>query len=167
MARRGFLDDFFREFEEMDRLFERLFEEFRAGRMREISGPLYYGFSVHIGPEGIPRIAHFGNVKPEFTGELLSDQREPFCDVIVDDKRDELIVTLEMPGVEKKDIEIETTEDVIEVKAEGESRRYHKKVPLEHEIKPETAKASYNNGVLEIKAKLKAPAKRTKKVKVE
>ncbi|MFQ5800926.1 MAG: archaeal heat shock protein Hsp20 [Candidatus Hydrothermarchaeales archaeon] len=167
MRRKGIFDEFFREFEEMDETFERLFEGLRTGELRDIEGPLYYGFSMHVGPEGIPKITHFGNVRPEIAGHIYSDSREAFCDVIVDDKAKEVIVTLEMPGVEKKDINLETTENSVEVKTETETRKYHKKIPLEQEIKPDTAKASYNNGVLEIKAKLKSPAKKGKKIKVE
>lgn len=166
MRRKGFFDEFYKEFEEMDNLFERMFEDLRSGKIKE-EGPVYYGFSMHVGPEGVPKITHFGNVKSQIGGEIYADTREPFSDTIVDEKHKEMIVTLELPGVEKKDISLETTEEYIEVKADTEGRKYHKRINLEQEISPETAKASYNNGVLEIKAKLKKEPKKGKKVKVE
>jgi HSP20 family protein len=170
VRRTGIFDEFFKEFEEMDEVFENLFEGLKHGEIKDLKEPIYYGFSMHVGPEGIPKVTHFGNVRPELTGEIQSECREPFCDVIVDEKAKELILTLEMPGIEKKDINLETTENSVEVKAETETRKYLKKVTLEQEIKPKTAKATYNNGVLEIKAKLEGPvksAKKGRKIKVE
>lgn len=150
----------------MDEMFERLFEGLRTGTVRE-EGPLYYGFSMHMVPEAIPKITHFGNIKPEVSGELQAESREPFSDVIVNEKDKEIIVTLEMPGVEKKDITLETSEECMEIKAETEDKKYHKKIDLESKIDSATAKASYNNGVLEIKAKLKKMPKKGKRINVE
>lgn len=167
MRRINHFDDFFREFEELDNVFESLFERLRRGEYKETEGPFYYGVSVHVGPEGIPKVSHFGNIRTYPTGELTTDTREPFYDVIIDKDRNEAIVTLEMPGVEKKDIAIDATEETIEVKAETETRRYHQRIPLEMEIDPESARATYNNGVLEIKARLKEPLKEGRRIKVE
>ncbi len=44
------------------------------------------------------------------------DFRQPLADVI--DKKDEIVAKIEMPGIDKKDIEINLTEDGIEIKAE-------------------------------------------------
>ncbi len=167
MARKGFFDEYFREFEEMDKVFERLFRSLRTGEISGKEGPLYYGFSMHIGPEGVPKITHFGNIKPQITGELIPESREPFSDVIVDEEKNQVIITLEMPGIDKKDIKLETTEDFVEVKAESEERKYYTKIPLDVQINTETASASYNNGVLEIKAKLKTLPKKGREIKVE
>lgn len=167
MKRKGIFDEFFREFEEMDKVFDSLFEGFRRGEVKGLEEPLYYGISIHVGPEGVPKVTHFGNIRPELTGEVHGDEREPFTDVITDEKTGEVIVTLEMPGIKKEDIELETGEDFLTVSAESEKRKYHKKVRLDEKIKPDTAKAKYNNGVLEIKAKLQKPLKKGKKIKVD
>jgi HSP20 family protein len=45
-----------------------------------------------------------------------SDYREPFIDVMEKDK--EIIATAEMPGLEKKDIKINVTEDMLVISAE-------------------------------------------------
>lgn len=47
-----------------------------------------------------------GNVQPSETGELLAGAREPFTDVIVNDKSGEVVIIAEMPGVAKEDIKI-------------------------------------------------------------
>jgi HSP20 family protein len=120
----------FDEFEEIDEIFERMFRALKSGKIRE---PLYCGFS---------------------TGELLAGAREPFTDVIVDEKNSEVIVTAEIPGVAKEDIRINAAEDSIEIRAETEDKRYYKNLPLDVEIDPNSTNAKYNNGILEIKARL-------------
>ncbi|MFH1774687.1 MAG: Hsp20/alpha crystallin family protein, partial [Methanobacteriota archaeon] len=80
--------------------------------------------------------------------------REPFTDVIVDEKNSEVIVTAEIPGVAKEDIRINAAEDSIEIRAETRDKKYHKNLPLAVEINPNSTNAKYNNGILEIKARL-------------
>lgn len=167
IKRRSFFEDFLREFEEMDEMFERMFAELREYAPELKPGePIYYGFSINVGPSGVPEVKTFGNIKQSPSG-LAVGEREPFADVIVDEKNAEAIVTVEMPGVSKEDIKISATENSIEVRADGEKRRYFKTMPLEVEIDPATCKATYNNGVLEVKAKLKKPAKRGVEIKVD
>ncbi len=147
--------------------FDRLFEEFGnlnfEGRPEEAK---YFGYSAYVGPDGIPHVKTFGNVEAlEPVGpERLEppepgDARKPYADVLVDEKRGELIVTAEMPGIEKKDVKLNATEREIEISAETKDRKYHNKVPLETDIEPENTSATYNNGILEIKAPLKGPGK--------
>lgn len=51
------------------------------------------------------------------TGELLAGAREPFTDVIVNDKSGEVVIIAEMPGVANEDIKINAAEDRIEISA--------------------------------------------------
>lgn len=70
-------------------------------------------------------------------------------------KNNEAIITAELPDCEKEKINVEVTENSIKIEGEAEKDKYCKNVSLREEIDPESAKASYNNGMLEIKAKLK------------
>jgi HSP20 family protein len=166
--RRGFFGNFFREFDEIEREFERLFQE--AARSGQ-GGPWYYGYHYHVGPDGKPHIETYGNLPnmPRFEDQELhaleSDVREPYTDVIIDD--DQVVITAEMPGIEKKDVKLSGTGKQFEIRAETESRKYHKTLTLEREVDPKTAKATYNNGVLEIKVKLKEKKPKGINIKVE
>lgn len=74
----------------------------------------------------------------------------------------EIVVSLALPGVEKADIRVESTEDVLTVsgrrqeperpldagRREQPRGRFLRRVTLPAEVKPESAKASYRNGVL-------------------
>ena len=88
----------------------------------------------------------------------------PLADVKETDE--EVIVTMDLPGMDKGDIDISVTEDTLEVKAEIKAEKeekeegYHKKertctkferfLKLPAQIKSEEAKASLENGVLKI-----------------
>ena len=161
-------------FEEFDRMVDEMFreamrtpffEEREKGR-RKVYGPYIYGFSITVGPDGIPRIREWGNIRPGPIRPIISETVEPFTDVIEED--DVIKVIIDMPGVEKEDIKVEATEKTITVSAERGDRKYYKKVTLPKPIKPETAKAQYKNGVLTITAeKLEKREKGGVSVKVE
>ncbi len=162
-----FEDVFGREFEIFDELMERMMrdieEMFRLAERGEVK-PIVRGFSIRIGPDGKPEIKEFGT-KPEALIKEGVEERKPLIDVIETD--DEVQVIAEMPGVKKEDIDLNATERSLEIKAEGENRRYHEIVELPCEIVPESAKARYNNGVLEVVFKKKHPEKKGKKIKIE
>ncbi|WP_456368812.1 archaeal heat shock protein Hsp20 [Geoglobus sp.] len=155
-------DEFFRfPFEEFDELFRRMMKEFdELIRTAELSEgrPIVRGFSIRIGPDGKPEIREFGT-KPAIREDV--DQRKPLVDVIETDE--EVQVIAEMPGVNKEDIELSASETKLEIKAEGENRKYYEVVDLPDEVDPDSAKARYNNGVLEVVLKKKHPRNESKK----
>jgi len=153
--------DWFEEFEEMIEEFFRTSPFRDLDKMRkdlpktrlsdgtEVTGPIVWGWSIKIGPDGKPEVREFGNV-PRYTGEpspsLIREVREPLVDVVEGDK--EIIVVAETPGVDKEEISLNCTEDELEIKA---GDKYYKRVKLPAPVKPDEAKASYKNGILEVK----------------
>lgn len=154
----------FDEFEEIDEIFKQVSRALKSGKIGE---PLYHGFSVSIGPDGVPEVKTFGNVQPAETGEVLAGEREPFTDVIVDEKNSEVIVTAEIPGTAEEDIEMNAAENSIEIKADTKDKKYYKSLPLGVEIDPNSTSAKYNNGILEIKAKLKESKPKGVEIKID
>mgnify|MGYP000070600561 FL=1 len=145
-------DDWFKRMrrfmDEIDRIFDEMFREFtREYRRGGYGKPLIYGFSITYGPDGKPIIREFGNVKPSYRGPIIREETEPYVDII--EEEDTIKVIAELPGVDKKDIDVSTTEDLLVISTRG-PRRYYKEVRLPAKVKPETAKAKYKNGVLEI-----------------
>ena len=169
-------DDMFRGFEEMRREMERQFEDqlknFQStvpkdlvreyetpegGKVREV-GPIVYGYSMTIGPDGKPKVREFGNVRSpssllrggggSFTRPLISSEREPLADITTSNK--EVKVVLEMPGVSKDKIKISAYDNTVEIKSDDPQRKYHEVIDLPPEADIETAKSSYRNGILEI-----------------
>ncbi|HID26513.1 MAG TPA: Hsp20/alpha crystallin family protein [Methanosarcinales archaeon] len=100
-------------------------------------------------------------------GEIVPytrEYKEPYLDMIETDK--DIIVTADMPGVDKKDIDIRVTENNIEISAETKREaeekkegyifrermagKYYRSLTLPSSVDPEKVKASYKNGVLEV-----------------
>ncbi len=120
-------------------------------------GPIVYGYSVKIGPDGKPEIRKFGNIDafPNVLGGGLSvkEEREPLVDVIKGS--DEVRVVVELPGVSKEDLHVTADESAVTVECVTGERRYHKRVELPQGVDPKSAKSSYKNGILEITLKQK------------
>ncbi len=154
----GFIDEFEREFEQMNELMSHMMTQFGKE-------PQVYGFSVQVGPEGIPHVERFGNVLPVGKDH---DVREPFASSIINEKDNELNITAEMPGIEKNDIEVNATESEVVIKAEGSGRKYYKSIAAPTPVDPDSARAKYNNGVLEVTLRLKESNKpKGKKIDIE
>jgi HSP20 family protein len=162
--RHGFFDDFFGDFDEefermrerMDRIFQHAMKEMDEDMMKR---PFVYGFSVRIGPDGVPHIQEFGNTKPirkaltKKEGLAAINEREPLTDII--EAEDEISITIELPGVEKKDINLDANEESLTIDVDTEERKYHKNIPLPSKIDPDTISATYKNGILDITIKRK------------
>jgi len=119
------------------------------------------GFSVRVGPDGKPTFQSFGNkpqVKPnpgKGLPNVVSDEREPITDVI--EERERIAITMELPGVEKEDIQLNMTEQELEISVDNERRKYHKRVHLPTKVDPKTTKATYKNGILDVTVQKQAP----------
>ena len=161
-------DELFRDLEEMlEKDLEDLEEEFREvirSSSKGAGGPYYYGIRIYVGPDGVPKIERFGNIKRSGKSKVIvSEETEPMVDVI--EQGDEIWIVADMPGVDKDKINIDATEDRVLITAQGENRSYRKEVELPAPVDPNSAKATYKNGVLEIKFKKKSSG--GVKVKVE
>jgi HSP20 family protein len=190
----GMRDDMFRDFDEQFRrmraVMNSVMEKAAQGELGspEQGGPYVYGWSMRVGPDGVPHVQTFGNVQnpavrggralPGRAKEPDAEEpagparrpfgpgvREPLTDVCADDGN--ITVTAEMPGIEKEDIDLETGEDFLVIKVEKGDRRYYKELELPSKVVAGSAKAKYNNGVLEI-ALQKAPGeKKGTRVQIE
>ncbi len=127
-----------------------IFEEFKGNGSE--SGPYYYGYTMTVGSDGKPVVKEYGNVKPGLL--LTSETREPLVDIIVDEKEKVVKLIAEMPGIEKTDVKIIVENKIVNLSAEHNDKKYHVKVPVQHKVDENSAKASYKNGVLEIVFKL-------------
>ena len=117
---------------------------------RHRSEPFIYGYSINIDENGKAEINEFGNIKSSSEGEenlKVSESREPLVDII--EGKNAVTVVIELPGVEKSDIKVEIKESIILVTTIN-SKNYYKEIPLTGKIIANSARARYNNGILEI-----------------
>jgi HSP20 family protein len=131
--------------------------------------PYYYGYQITVGPDGKPHVREFGNIKPTARGLVeQSEVREPLVDTKVDEKENALTITAEMPGVTKQDIKVNVGEDNVSIHAEKGEKKYQTTIPVNIELDETSAKATYANGILELKIRLKEPPKpKSREVKVD
>jgi len=158
---------FFEDFEE----FERIAPKIRTPFGNEVRGPIVWGWSMTIGPDGKPVIREFGNIPKKERGlikeveeeePVIRKEREPLIDVI--EGRDQISVVAEVPGVEKDEIDIECDGKELVIKG-GDT--YYKKLTLPAEVDPKDAKASYKNGILEVIFPKKSSGRSKIKIKPE
>jgi HSP20 family protein len=129
------------------------------GGVRKEIGPIVYGYSVTIGPDGKPVVREFGNVR---SGEgkpwkAVQEKREPLVDIVSSGK--EIRIIAEMPGVKKEDINVTVNERSLVISVDKEDRGYYKELELPGAVDPKGARSSYNNGILELTIPLKSSAK--------
>ena len=168
---RQLFEDIDREFSEAEEMLNRMFRTVREMKPSDISGvfPYYYGYQITVGSDGKPHVREFGNVRPSARGLVeQSGVREPLVDTALDEKEHTLTITAEMPGVTKQDIRVNISEDHVSIRAEKGEKKYHTDIPVNVALDDTAAKATYANGILELKIKLKEPPKpKAKEVKVE
>ena len=123
----------------------------------QTTGPIYYGYTLTVGPDGKPVVCKYGNAKPGLLPS--SEKREPLVDTIVDEKEKVVKLIAEMPGVDKKDVKIVVEGKSVNIDAEHGEKKYHVKVPIKYKVDENSAKANYTNGILELVFKLKEEEK--------
>ena len=140
---------------EIDRIFKKMSnpffdanDSFEGFNGNSNSGPIFYGYTMTIGSDGKPSVQEFGNVKPD--RPLVSDAREAIVDTIVDEKEKVVKLIAEMPGVEKTDVKILVDKNVVNISAKRGEKKYHCKVPIQHKVDENSAKATYKNGILDL-----------------
>lgn len=120
------------------------------------------------------------------TGKALAPLRSarvPASDIKETEKN--VIANIELPGIPKENIELNVTEDSIEVKAqqkaekevkkrgmysyEASASQFYRKIPLSVEVKPDEAVAEFKDGLLrvEIPRVKRIEHEKTKRVQIK
>ena len=63
---------------------------------------------------------------------------------------DRITVIADLPGVEKADIDVQLDGQLLAIRASGDRRAYDERVRLPGRVEEGSARATYNNGVLEV-----------------
>lgn len=147
---RDMLDELDRFFEDFERTLEQTIKMSVTTGQKAFSKPVVAGMAMGLGPEGKPTIQFFGDnlVGPD-------GYRSPIYEQLVDEKTGNLRLLVELPGVEKDDVQVSALEDKVSLEAARGERKYRTEVVLQRAIDPESGTASYTNGVLEIIFKIR------------
>ena len=146
---REVLDELDRFFEDMEKDIQEVIRDGLDSGHRLFGKPFVAGVQMKIGPEGKPSIQFFGD------NTQTDGYRAPIHEQFLDEEKGILRILVEMPGAEKSGIEISAADDKVALKAENETRKYKTEIPLRAAVNPDSGKAEYKNGVLEISFSLK------------
>ena len=95
--------------------------------------------------------------KPKHEGTMSYEERD-----------EDIVFTIDMPGVAKKDIDINVEDHSITVKAEnGGKRKYNYSRKFKPTVDIDSAKATFRNGVLDITLTKTEPKSKGKSVKIQ
>ena len=181
----GWMD---RWFSDVDEMFENMFQDMLKGMPKDMMterklpdgstirqfGPFVYGYSMSMGPDGKPIVQEFGNLKPSrrpgafgFQQPALEpkDAREPLVDVI--NEPSQVRVVAELPGVHKSAIKTSISDDTLTISVDSATHKYYKDVRLPTGVDPDSTKASYNNGVLEIALRKTQPRPKGREIHID
>ncbi|MCD4799999.1 MAG: Hsp20/alpha crystallin family protein [Methanococcoides sp.] len=154
--RRRFFDEFFENesFEDVTDMIENILDTIEAD-LGDLSGkPKIYGFSIthHSGEEPVVHELGSGpNEGPDHLPEgscMGISESEPLVDIIETD--DNVHFMAELPCVEKEDIKLSAEEMTLHISASRGDWSYIRTFDLLIPVYPESAKATFNNGVLEV-----------------
>ncbi len=116
-------------------------------------------------------------------GLVQTNYRQPLTDIHETDK--EFIATIELPGVEKKDIQINATDEGIDIKVEKKEEKkdndkkegmyrlersytgFYRHIPTPDGVDVNKMNASYKNGVLELKMPKISAKKKAKQISIK
>tara|TARA_B100000953_G_C17877328_1_gene376837 strand:- start:15 stop:587 length:573 start_codon:yes stop_codon:yes gene_type:complete len=143
------------EFQKMRKQMDSLMKDAMEGNIPDNANksPFVFGFSVKTGPDGFPVFEDFGNTRIRPFGKkgekpTVDTRREPLTDI--NETADQIAITVELPGVDKEDIDINVMEEKVEVNVKTESRKYFKSINLNSLVETESSKATYTNGILDL-----------------
>lgn len=152
-------NDLFGGFDSLNRRIEDMF------RQMDVSGPdvRTYGYTMWQGPDGVRHVKEFGNSGSQAIGP--AGPRDPFTDV--SDDGDVVRAIVEVPGVEKQDISLSCTRSVLSVKVSTPGRELEKDIALPCEVDVDSARAEYNNGILEVTMDKASPSSEGRRIEIQ
>ncbi|MFH1721281.1 MAG: Hsp20/alpha crystallin family protein [Candidatus Altiarchaeota archaeon] len=176
----GFLELFNQLEKEFEEGFGKWENDFKATPGANVTG-FSWGYEAHTGPDGVTKVREYRqplggkpemrewtqkagtpHVLPDPVPRLPSEKErtrtlEPVTDLIENTK--DITLLAELPGVDKKDINLDLTEEKATISVDTPTKNYKKEILLQYKVKPKSAKARYKNGVLEVKLEKEEPQK--------
>lgn len=153
-------NDLFGGFDSMNRRIEEMFSQM------DMTGPdvKTYGYTMWQGPDGVRHVKEYGNTGSRLGALGPADSKEPFTDVSEEDTVVRAVA--EIPGVKKEDIALSCTSNVLSIKVDSPGREFEKDLALPCDIDVDSAKAEYNNGLLEVTMTKVSPAAKGKAISI-
>lgn len=168
-SRFGFFDEFEDQFRRMEQYMNQRYNGMMQGKapVEDQQNMHIYGWTYQVGADGQPHFQEFGNMPNirQVKQQQSLGEREPLIDVQEGDI--EIYVTAELPGVNKKDIHLEISENILKINVDNEQHPYYKEITLSTKLNENKTDATYNNGVLSITLEKIKPTKKGKRINIK
>jgi len=92
--------------------------------------------------------------------------KTPRRNVEWEDRNGEIAITMDMPGVDKNDIELNVDKHSVSISSTTEGREYNVSKKFDRELNPDKVVAKFNNGVLDVTIQ-KAVESKGKQIKIK
>jgi HSP20 family protein len=149
--KKPWLNDLYNELERLgDLLDETMQKAFNESKDTQTKSNRFKSYSVKIAPDGKPRIREIKKPLQRAESEVCEDL-EPLVDVIDEGKT--VVVLVALPGVDKEHIDLRLNGNVLTFSVDADDFEWYDEFKLPVRVNPKSARASYKNGVLEIKIK--------------
>jgi len=163
---KDFIEDLFKKiFESMRKMYKNdNLEEFIQDTKDDRFGPyggFVHGFGVNIAPHKEINVPEFKNDRSMVLNERHEKSEKSDFSTDIIETCEKIFVTVNIPGVEKEDINLNVADNALEIIINNSKVAYHKIHKLTCNVKPKVTTASYKNGVLDI------VMKRNKKKNIE
>ncbi len=140
--------EFKRMIQDLEKMMREQLKDISRNKM-EPGSSYTHGFNINIDNKGNAKVREFGNYpKRKSIRKRIQEKKEPEPDIIEDDR--EISVTIQLPGLEKEDIDLKIVDKNLDINVDIPKKRYRKKIHLPSEVKPDTTKATYKNGILDV-----------------
>ncbi len=151
----------------VDELMAELMSDEELEELSQGKSPVVMGFTVRFDAQGKPQIEEFGNARRKPAPEPVKvESRPPLVDIQRDKASNKAVISVELPGVARKELKVGKSKDSVIIDVKGE-RAYHKEVVLGQPIDPASVKATFKNSILEVNLKLLGFTREGTKVKVQ
>lgn len=166
----GFFDGFENQFRQMEQEMDNLFNKMISGKLSSQNDPntQFYGWTYQVGPDGKPHYQEFGNIPNIHSSQpkpQLHQSHESPIDIQDGDK--EIYITMELPGVKKENIKLETLDNILKIEINDDNPPYRKEIDLKTDINEKKTEATYNNGILCITLEKLKPKKKGRKINIK
>ncbi|OHB66474.1 MAG: hypothetical protein A2V70_02695 [Planctomycetes bacterium RBG_13_63_9] len=130
----------------------------KSGEFQDASGKLRGVYGIHVktgvGERGEQelKVEPFGTIRPQPAEKPPGqDIREPLVDV--HEEEDHVLVLAELPGVDKKDVKLDLSDDRLSLSAQRGKIGYRKEITLPERFSEDNMHWDCKNGILQIRLK--------------
>ena len=166
----GFFDEFEVQFKRMEQQMNTLFKQMINENLssQNDANTQYYGWTYQVGPDGKPHYQEFGNIPNIHSSQpkpQLQQRYQSPIDIQESDK--EIYITMELPGIEKENIKLETIDTILKIEINDDDQPYKKEIDLKTKINEKKTEATLNNGILCITLEKLKTKKKGRKINIK